>query len=122
MHPSSFNFLDNKNLSPRFIIVKRIGQFGMIVALAGISVFQFNGGNIAETPLLGIVPGLVAGGLVVSMICFAILALASSGKTKTNSTARAMGRSFLKVSLYIYLPAFIIAAILIVIFVLPRYQ
>jgi len=121
MHPAIFNYFKNENLSPLLIIVKRIGQAGMLIGFIGVATMQFNEGKIEETPFFNMFPNLIGWSFVIGLACLAIVGMYALGKTKNNNTAQAMGRTFLKVFLYMYLPAIIITFVLAMIFLVPRY-
>lgn len=121
MNPSIFNAFKNENLSPSLILIKRIGQTAILAAVVGIIITQIQQGEQGGTLLATIASWLIGVGFLVGIICFAVIGISSIERTKTNTATQAVRKSISKLFLYIYLPAFIITALLIVIFVLPRY-
>jgi len=100
----------NKNLSKPLIVIKYIGQFGFIVAIIGVGILQYNRSEVAGTPFLETVSSLTAFGVLTGIISLVIVALGVMGIKNT----------FVKVFMYMFLPAIIITIILTIIFILPR--
>ena len=112
----------NENLSPKLLLLKRLGVIGAIIAAAGLFIImQLNGGKVGGTLFQDIVSDATAIGALVAIVSFVIIAMASAGKTKSNTATQAIGRTLLKTFLYMLLPAIIITFILVAIFILPRY-
>lgn len=122
MNPVIFEIFKNENLTKPLVVLKRIGQVGVFIAALGVAIIQLNKGVMGGTPVLDFISFATGWGFIVAMICFAIVGLVSMGKTKHNNTAQAMGRTLLKIFLYLFLPAIIITLILVFAFILPRYQ
>ena len=122
MNSALLDIFKNENLTAPIIICKRIGQVAFSLTLIYIVITQFNQGKVGGSPFLDAIAWVAGIGFMVGILCFAIVGLYSLGKNKTNNTAQAVGKSFLKIFLYMYLPAIIIGAVLVFIFVLPRYQ
>ena len=112
----------NENLSPKLLLLKRSGVVGAIIAAAGLFIImQLNGGKVGGTPFQDVVSDATAIGALVAIVSFVIIAMVSTGKTKSNTATQAIGRTLLKTFLYMLLPAIIITFILVAIFILPRY-
>jgi len=119
MKPVLFDIFKNENLTLPMLILKRIGQVGFSLLLLSVIIVQLNQGKAEGSLLLDIAVWAGGTGFFVGIACFAIVGLFSLGKNKKNSTIQAVGGSFLKVFLYIFLPAIIITAIITFTVVLP---
>ena len=122
MNPAIFEFINNEHLSKPLRIVKLIGKGCLLCSFVGIGIIQLNQGKMGGTPLLDFTTWIIAWGFILGFICFAVVGLVSLNITKNNSTAQAALQSLKKIFLYMFLPAIVITLILVVIFVLPRYQ
>lgn len=117
-----FDIFKNDNLPTPMIIVKRLGQIGFIATAVGIIAIQMNNGEVGGGWVHSVASAITAYGFIIGIVCFAIVAAYSSGKSKASTTTQAIGGSLLKVLLYIFLPAIIVTLLLIVIFGLPQYR
>ncbi len=116
MNKVPFNFsqisegFKNANLSKPMIAFKYIGQLGLVIFALSVVVIQANDGKTSESPLLD-AASLVGGyGFIVGLLCLIIVAISVLGLKNTVS----------KIFLYMFLPAIILTAILVVVFVLPN--
>lgn len=123
MYESLVNMFKNENLSPALLAIKRVGQFGFALFPISIGIFQMNGGQVEGNSYVDIAAWLLRIGLVIGIICFSTIVLDSLRNPKGGNDAR---RSFLtgfkKIVLFMYLPAIVLATILVILFVLPRYN
>ena len=121
MNPAIFEFIKDEHLTKPFKIIKLIGKTCLAVSLVALIVAELalrkmGGGSYLD--LASVVIGL---GLIIGMICFAIVGLVSTGKTDNNSSSQAIVRSLKKVFLFLFLPAIVITMILFVTLTLIGY-
>ncbi len=114
MHPRIFSFFRDESLPKPLRILKRLGQIGMWVFVVYAIVYQLNGNKFEGTPLLDTLRIIVSVAVFVSFGSFTIIAMFAAGKTSQNTMLQAIGRSLLKIFLYMFLPAIVITIILMV--------
>ncbi len=123
MYQSLFDIFKNENLTQPLLALKRIGKICLILAAIGIGIIQISGEQIGGSVYLDIATRFAGIGFLAGMVCFSVIALYSLSKTRAQQTTHsAIASGFKKMFLYIYLPAIIITIILVILFVLPRYQ
>lgn len=123
MYQSLFDIFKNENLTQPLLALKRIGKICLILAAIGIGIIQISGEQIGGSVYLDIATRFAGIGFLAGMVCFSVIALYSLSKARAQQTTHsAIASGFKKMFLYIYLPAIIITIILVVLFVLPRYQ
>lgn len=110
------------NLSRAMQLWKRIGQVGFAIFIIGLTILQLNDYKVEGSALIDFTTIVTGIGLLLGIVSFSIIAMVSMNKTKNNTAAQAAGKTLLKISLYLYLPAIIIAIILFAIFGLPPYE
>ncbi len=120
MNPAIFENFKDQNLSRPLIILKRVGQVSFGVMALGIVIAQLNQGKVGGNPFLDFIAFASFWGFLVGILCFAIVGLATLGKTKNNTTFQAMGKALLKIFLFIFLPAIIITIILFLVVGFPE--
>jgi hypothetical protein len=104
------NGFKNTNLSKPMIVVKYVGQLSLLVFALSFVIIQANGNEVGGTPLLDIASATGGYTFLLGIICLVIVAASVLGVKNTIS----------KVFLYMFLPAIILTAILVVVFVLPN--
>lgn len=123
MYQSLFEIFKNENLTPPLLVLKRIGKVCLVLAAIGIGIIQIGGGQIGGSVYLDIATKFAGIGFLAGMVCFSVIALFSLGKARAQQTTHsAIASGFKKMFLYIYFPAIIMTIILVILFVLPRYQ
>lgn len=118
MNPSIFESIKDEHLNKPLRILKLIGKGCLVSSFVGIVVIQLNQGNVGGTPLLDFATKVIGWGFILAMICFAILGLVTLGKTRDNTTAQAIGRALKVISIYMFLPALVVALVLALLFIL----
>ena len=118
MNPKSFDNFKNENLAKTLIMVNRIGQACFaITALAVVSLQLF-----PDVDLLGLFGSIAGWTLLIGIACFTIIGLAVLNKTNKNTAMQSTLTTLRKIFLYMFLPAMLLTAVLVLIFVVPRYN
>ena len=114
--PFDFNNLSdslaNANLPALIIFFKYLGQAGFIAFALYFIVTQFYRGSTEGAPILDIASEVGKYGIIIGITSFIIVGLYVLG----------FRSAITKIFLYMFLPAIILTAILVYIFVLPQYQ